>query len=473
MGRGATRVTGVGAGPQKGKPMSQADRRAYKQAREQWYKSTDDAMVAQIKKPGISSKMTRAEIREINRSQVEKLREAYGGRQNVPRGQAPSTVLHPRGDHRWGDPNRLKAARSVKRAQLHEQRANLASSNRRGLTPGQAQSRLSRLKAKQAEGYTSVKVGRGQYASDHRIKGGVQDSKFKPTSVRSTRTTGSQLRSKEKIGAQRRAEATARRSDYSSVTEGRQKALKDRMAVRNNKTMQRAEAARTARQRRADSAPNSPEAVKTTARQMDSSRHDRHVARTYRGENVGRPIGASKGLSKSSQSTRRQLSPAKPGRPRGDGRPSPSKMTKADRQAISEYNKAVATGRRAPTKSESRDFIAIARTNARLRQKALAATRKSPMTRAERKHFGNRRPSAERLMEYRAAQARAAREAREFRGSAEGRALQRAESAKRRGQRRRRDNQFTKRLREEGFTDNTPLPDSRAAKRKRRPLKRD
>ena len=456
MGRGITRTTISQRAPRKGQRMSQADRRAYREATRQWYDSQIKGLEARIKNPRLSSEMSMTEINQLvanNRS----FAASQGQRPNSGLAEIQVTAnINMRNFGRTGvrhGQNYMTARRAVERGKWNEQIANLQNSNRRGLSPGQAQARLTRLRNAQAQGTTRYTAGRGKYRYSETVPGGVVNQRFAPKSGTTKRTTPKDIARREAANARTAKTFQQRQADPQITSAQRQVEV----AIRRHDQVRRINKAReatmnTPQARRAREAAQSVDPT-LRASQLNYQRQLRHSGRaegwnlpaqgpTYQGRPIGRRPSTGYGTSFSGRGTGRR-----PGRPRQEGR----RLLPPSRRSGRERFHNRLTGR-ARTREQIRSDQRYA---SQMRQVA-----RSPMTRQERRHFGNRRPDPDTLYEYRQAQ-------REIRRQA---AFDAARSARARANaaRRRSDRIYMDNLRREGFEIDVPLPETRRPGRRRR-----
>lgn len=456
MGRGMTRTTIKQRAPRKGERMSQKDRRAYREATRQWYDSQIKGLEARIKNPRLSSEMSMSEIDQLvarNRS----FAQSQGQRPNSSLAEMQVTAnINMRNFGRTGvrqGQNYMTARRAVERGKWNEQIANLQNSNRRGLSPGQAQARLTRLRNAQAQGTTRYTAGRGQYRYSETVPGGVVNKRFAPKSGTTVRTTPKDIARRQAANA-RTTERINQRMSNPEITSAQRQV---EAAIRRNDQVRQINRAReatmnTPQAQRARAAANSVD-PQVRASQLNYQRQLRHSGRTegfnlpaqgptYRGRPIGRRPSTGYGTSFSGRGTGRR-----PGRPRQEGRRLLPPSRRSGRERL--HNRV--TGRQRTRE----DIRSDQRFASQMRQVS-----RSPMTRQERRHFNNRRPDPYDLYEYRQAQ-------REIRRQA---AFDAARSARSRASaaRRRSDRIYMDNLRREGFEIDVPLPETRRPSRRRR-----
>ena len=397
MGRGTSRATITARAPRRNQQMSQAARREYRRQTKDWYERQIAQRDRQFNRPNLRSELTVAE------------KTRYG--------------LDPN-QRAWHSAEHMKARRAVLRGQIRERQANLRDSYRRGLSPGQAQARLTRLENRQGRIQTTARwtQGTGRYRRSYveRVQGGVVNNRYRPTSMRTERQVA---------GTNRPVETTRQRASRLAQNRRNQRAANRAMQARwRSEARQRARDARargdigwraeTARAAQARSISNATSRntnrIQTTARQMEAAREARTAA-----ANGGRQFGRSRSYrerasdrrsrERTVEYNRRQRAEQRSRRTAGGERPNtpPSRMSNRDRR----WREANPTG---PYRNRSAgDRAASARAAANRR-----ATARGPMSARERRYFqtygyraadGSRqygRPPAAVLIRYRSIQRR-------------------------------------------------------------------
>ena len=289
--------------------MSQAMRAEYRNQASKWYNDQLAGLERQFQRPGISRNMTRAEVTALNHRAAD----IAAGQGNRFRPLDVNLTWQRSADM-------ARAMRTVRRAQIRERQANLRDSRRRGLSPGQAQARLTRLQNRQAQGSTTVtwrergisrrtrmtsqqlskltpetrqglaRAERGLRASPRKtetVQGGVVNQRYRPASARTVRNL-------ERVNTRESQRATAREARRISRVSQRNSVQRSRREAAYQRTIN-ANRARRDQASRIEGSVNTPQRQAALERtnvntitQQATALNARRLARTRAGQ---RPIG--------------------------------------------------------------------------------------------------------------------------------------------------------------------------------------